>query len=72
MSDLTKPRLTAKERAALREFKLVVSKRQCMGRRRIVSMQGLEKAGLVKRVVVNGLIADWQITPAGQEWDVAT
>lgn len=60
--------LSPKERDAMREFKRVVAMGHCMGRRRIVSMQGLEEAGLVKRVSVNGLIADWTLTQTGKDW----
>jgi hypothetical protein len=61
--------LTRMERAAMMEFKETVARGHCMGRRRIVSMQGLEQAGLVKRVTVNGMIADWTLTPDGEAWN---
>lgn len=61
--------LSRTERAAMREFKQVVAKGHSMGRRRIVSMQGLQEAGLVKPVLVDGTIADWTLTPAGVLWD---
>lgn len=60
--------LTKKEIAAMREFKRCIADRFCMGRRRIVSMQALHRAGLVEPVYVAGLIADWHITQAGEEW----
>jgi hypothetical protein len=60
--------LTKKEAAAMREFKALVAKGHAIGRRRIVSMQALEKAGLVQRITYNGMIADWRLTPAGEEW----
>lgn len=58
--------LTKKELAAMREFQEVVARGHCMGRRRIVSMQALERAGLVTRVEHQGIIADWRLTPAGE------
>lgn len=60
--------LTKMQRNAMIEFQQVIARRECMGTRRIVSMQALEEAGLVKRVLVNGLIADWTITEAGKAW----
>jgi hypothetical protein len=60
--------LTKREIAAMREFKAVVAKGHSIGRRRIVSMQALEQAGLVQRIEYNGMIADWRLTPAGEEW----
>ncbi len=57
------------ERSAMLEFKQLLAKGHCIGRRRIVAMQGLEKAGLVKRVEHFGGIEDWQITPAGESWN---
>lgn len=61
-------KLTAKERSAMIEFKRCLADHFCMGTRRIVSMQRLENAGLVKRVTVNGMIADWTITETGKDW----
>ena len=56
------------ERAALIEFKAAKAASQPWGRRRIVSMQGLEDAGFVTRVTRNGSIVDWELTPAGEAW----
>ena len=60
--------LSAKAKSAMTEFKSLIAKGYCMGRKRIVSMQELEHAGLVKRIEVNGMIADWTITEAGKAW----
>lgn len=60
--------LTKKEMSAMREFKTIVARGHSIGRRRIVSMQGLERAGLVQRIEYNGIIADWRLTPAGEAW----
>jgi hypothetical protein len=56
------------ERAALIEFKAAVEAGAPWGRRRIVSMQGLEQSGLVTRITHNGLIVDWELTPEGELW----
>ena len=56
------------ERAALIEFKAAQAAGSPWGRRRIVSMQGLEQAGFVTRITRNGLIVDWELTPAGEAW----
>lgn len=61
--------LTKKEIAAMREFKETIAQGFCMGRRRIVSMQALKHAGLVKPVYCAGKIADWTITEAGKKWN---
>lgn len=61
--------LTRMERAAMREFKESVAAARHWGLKRIVSMQGLEEAGLVRRVSVNGMIADWKLTPEGEAWN---
>ena len=60
--------LTRMERDAMRELKRHVEEGIPFGRKRIVSMQELEKAGLVERVTANGLIRDWKLTSAGEEW----
>jgi hypothetical protein len=52
----------------MREFKQLVAKGYSIGRHRIVSMQGLERAGLVKRIEHLGIIADWRLTLAGENW----
>ena len=62
------PTLTKTEISAMREFKHIIKMGRSLGRRRIVSMQGLERAGLVERITVNGIISDWKLTPAGVEW----
>ncbi len=67
-NELSTP-LTKKEVAAMREFKQAIARGFCMGRRRIVSMQGLHAAGLVKPICNSGLITDWQITEAGKNWN---
>lgn len=57
------------EVAALMELKALIATGQHIGKRRIVSMQGCEDAGLVERVMENGLIVDWKLTPAGEAWN---
>jgi len=57
--------LTRMERDALREAQSLAAKGRTMGRRRIVSMQGLEEAGLVQRVERGGVIVDWMLTSEG-------
>lgn len=57
------------ERSAMFEFKRIITKGYSIGQRRIVAMQGLERAGLVKRVTHMGVIADWQLTPEGEAWN---
>lgn len=61
--------LTKKEISAMREFKAVVARGHSMGRSRILSMQALERAGLVQRITHNGIIADWRLTSAGEKWN---
>ncbi len=61
--------LTPHETKAMREFKARLLRGETMGTRKIVSMQGLEKVGLVKPVFGGGIIRDWQITPAGEVWN---
>jgi hypothetical protein len=60
--------LNPRERKALREAKELHRRRGTMGKRKIVSMQGCEKAGLVERVESNGMIVDWALTQAGLDW----
>lgn len=57
--------LTRMERDALLEAQALAAEGRTMGRRRIVSMQGLEEAGLVKRIERDGRIADWTLTAEG-------
>ena len=60
--------LTRMEREAMREFKECVAAGRSFGRKRIVSMQGLEEAGLVERIEAGGVIRDWRLTPDGERW----
>ncbi len=53
---------------ALVRFKEAKRQGQPWGERCMVSMQRAEDAGLVKRIERNGLIADWELTPAGDAW----
>lgn len=64
----SKTTISRKAISAMIEFKKTIAEHRCMGRQRIVSMQELEKVGLVKCVSVNGMIADWTITEAGKAW----
>lgn len=68
MKTKTEIKLTKKEKSAMIFFMQEISKGFCMGNRRIVSMQGLERAGLVVRVTINGTLADWVITEKGRQW----
>ena len=60
---------TKHEAAAMRKLKDLLARGERIGRRRIVSMQGCEAAGLVRRIVVNGLVVDWMPTPAAEVWN---
>jgi len=65
---MTVPKLTIRELNTLRWAYRETVAHNCIGRRRIVTMQALEKLGLARRVTVNGMIADWTLTPAGLAW----
>ena len=63
--------LTKRQARVMAEFKghaTADTSRYGWGRRKIVTMQELERAGLVERICVHGVIADWRLTPAGKEW----
>lgn len=51
------------EKEALAEVRALAAEGKTIGRRRIVSMQELEKAGYVERVTRNGMIVDWRLKP---------
>lgn len=61
-------KLNSREHLAMAVCKNLMAAGYSMGRRRIVSMQALEDAGLVERVIGNGLIVDWKLTEAGENW----
>ena len=65
---MTVPKLTIRELNTLRSAYRETVWHHRIGRRRIVTMQALEKLGLARRVTVNGTIADWTLTPAGLAW----
>lgn len=60
--------LTPRERKAMREAQELYGRGQTMGLRKIVSMQGCERVGLVRRLHAHGLISDWVLTKAGLAW----
>jgi hypothetical protein len=64
----TRKTLTKTEGKAMRAFKSAQAAGETWGTRKIVSMQVLECAGLVRRVERRGLIADWKLTAEGDCW----
>jgi hypothetical protein len=76
-ADGTQP-LSIRENTTMKEFKAMVANGGSIGRRapgemlalrqRLTTMLALERVGLVQRVMINGRIADWRLTSAGEEW----
>lgn len=60
--------LTWREKDALDEARRLAAAGESMGTRKIVSMQGLERAELVRRIERGGMIADWELTELGRTW----
>jgi hypothetical protein len=61
--------LDARAQAALLEFQAAQGPdRAEWGSRKIVSMQHLERLGLIRKVTRNGVIVDWELLPAGAIW----
>lgn len=56
------------EAATLQEFKVARAAGRPWGRKRIVSMHGLEAAGYVRRITTDAHTDDWELTPAGEAW----